>query len=108
MLQYVLGTLAKPEVASGAVEFLIRLLVSTEVQKYLRRCLVYAGVLAGALRLRSLRFGRKSRRKPVRKPKPRRRPQKLVARSRRSIFRTAETDHEQRALLDRTIPSINE
>jgi hypothetical protein len=76
MLQYVLGTLAKPEVASGAVEFLIRLIVSSEVQKYLRRVFIYAGFLAGALGLRSLRFGRRRRRKPLKKANPRRRPQK--------------------------------
>lgn len=82
MLQYVLGTLAKPEVASGAVEFLIRLLVSADVQKYLRRFLVYAGVLAGAVRLWSLRLVRKRRRKLQRKRSPRRRSSKVTVRGR--------------------------
>lgn len=89
MLQYILGTFAKPEVASGAVEFIIRLLVSTEVQKYLRRCLVYAGILAGAFRLRSLRFKRKPRRTLRRKAKLRRRTPKLATRGRGLAARAA-------------------
>lgn len=88
MLQYVLGSLAKPEVASSIVEFLIRLLVSADVQRYLRRFFVYVGVSAGAMRLWSLRFVRERLRKLLRERSPRRRFTKARGRDKRRAVRT--------------------